>query len=116
MDAIIKAGFNVVESANNHIDDFGEGFLTDTLNFWKTKYPDVTLLGIHDSQEDADTVKIREVNGIKIAFLDYTYGTNVGGIEGKDYMIDMIRKEAMENRGIDLKSEAQVIGDRDPQF
>lgn len=83
-DAIVKAGFNVVESANNHIDDFGEGFLTDTLNFWKTKYPDVTLLGIHDSQEDADTVKIREVNGIKIAFLDYTYGTNVGGIEGKD--------------------------------
>ena len=71
-DAIIKAGFNVVESANNHIDDFGEGFLTDTLNFWKTTYPDVTLLGIHDSQEDADTVKIREVNGIKIAFLDYT--------------------------------------------
>ena len=31
-------------------------------------------------------------------------------------LIDMIRKEAMENRGIDLKSEAQVIGDRDPQF
>jgi len=28
----------------------------------------------------------------------------------------MIRKEAKENRGIDLKSEAQVIGDRDPQF
>ena len=54
-----------MESANNHIDDFGEGFLTDTLNFWKTTYPDVTLLGIHDSQEDADTVKIREVNGIK---------------------------------------------------
>ena len=31
-------------------------------------------------------------------------------------LIDMIRKEAKENRGIDLKSEAQVIGDRDPQF
>ena len=93
-DAIIKAGFNVVESANNHIDDFGEGFLTDTLNFWKTTYPDVTLLGIHDSQEDADTVKIREVNGIKIAFLDYTYGTNNSGAgEGKDYMIDIFDKD-----------------------
>ncbi len=31
-------------------------------------------------------------------------------------LIDMIRKEAKENRGIELKSEAQVIGDRDPQF
>lgn len=108
-DAIVKAGFNVVESANNHIDDFGEGFLTDTLNFWKTKYPDVTLLGIHDSQEDADTVKIREVNGIKIAFLDYIYGTNVGGIEGKDYMIDMIRKEKITTMIQKAKQQADCI-------
>ena len=108
-DAIVKAGFNVVESANNHIDDFGEGFLTDTLNFWKAKYPDVTLLGIHDSQEDADTVKIREVNGIKIAFLDYTYGTNVGGIEGKDYMIDMIRKEKITTMIQKAKQQADCI-------
>lgn len=108
-DAIVKAGFNVVESANKHIDDFGEGFLTDTLNFWKTKYPDVTLLGIHDSQEDADTVKIREVNGIKIAFLDYTYGTNVGGIEGKDYMIDMIRKEKITTMIQKAKQQADCI-------
>ena len=108
-DAIIKAGFNVVESANNHIDDFGEGFLNDTLNFWKTKYPDVTLIGIHDSQEDSDTVKIREVNGIKIAFLDYTYGTNVGGIEGKDYMIDMIRKEKITTMIQKAKKQADCI-------
>ena len=108
-DAIVKAGFNVVESANNHIDDFGEGFLTDTLNFWKTKYPDVTLLGIHDSQEDADTVKIREVNGIKIAFLDCTYGTNVGGIEGKDYMIDMIRKDKITTMIQKAKQQADCI-------
>ena len=108
-DAIVKAGFNVVESANNHIDDFGEGFLTDTLNFWKTNYPDVTLLGIHDSQEDADTVKIREVNGIKIAFLDYTYGTNVGGIEGKDYMIDMIRKDKITTMIQKAKQQADCI-------
>mgnify|MGYP004523972623 FL=1 len=108
-DAIIKAGFNVVESANNHIDDFGEGFLNDTLNFWKTKYPDVTLLGIHDSQEDSATVKIREVNGIKIAFLDYTYGTNVGGIEGKDYMIDMIRKEKITTMIQKAKKQADCI-------
>ena len=108
-DAIIKAGFNVVESANNHIDDFGEGFLTDTLNFWKTNYPDVTLIGIHDSQEDADTVNIREVNGIRIAFLDYTYGTNVGGIEGKDYMIDMIRKDKITTMIQKAKQQADCI-------
>ena len=87
-DAIIKAGFNVVESATNHIDDYGYDYLKTTLDFWSNNYPDVPVLGIHATQEDADTVKVKEVNGIKIAFLDYTYGTNNSGAgEGNEYMI-----------------------------
>lgn len=70
-DAIIKAGFNVVESATNHADDYGYDYLKNTLDFWSTNYPDIPVLGIHSTQEDADTVKVKEVNGIKIAFLDY---------------------------------------------
>ena len=35
-----------------------------------------------------------EVNGIKIAFLDYTYGTNNSGAgEGKEFMIDIFDKD-----------------------
>ena len=38
-------------------------------------------------------VKVLEVNGIKISFLDYTYGTNNSGAgEGKEYMIDIFEK------------------------
>ena len=93
-DAIIKAGFNVVESATNHVDDYGYDYLKNTLDFWSTNYPDIPVLGIHDTPEDADTVKVKEVNGIKIAFLDYTYGTNNSGAgEGKDYMIDIFDKD-----------------------
>ena len=68
-DAIIKAGFDVVESATNHADDYGYDYLKSTLDFWSTNYPDIPVLGIHATQEDADTVKVKEVNGIKIAFL-----------------------------------------------
>ena len=71
-DALINAGFDVIESATNHIDDYGYDYMAQTLNFWKTSYPDVPVLGIHDSEEDANTVKTLEVNGIKVAFLDYT--------------------------------------------
>ena len=78
-DAIIKAGFDVVESATNHADDYGYDYLKSTLDFWSTNYPDIPVLGIHATQEDADTVKVKDVNGIKIAFLDYTYGTNNSG-------------------------------------
>ena len=93
-DAIIKAGFNVVESATNHIDDYMYDNLKATLDFWSNNYPDITVLGIHATQEDADTVKVKEVNGIKIAFLDYTYGTNNSGAgEGNEYMIDIFDKD-----------------------
>lgn len=93
-DAIIKAGFNVVESATNHVDDFGYDYLKNTLDFWSTNYPDIPVLGIHATQEDADTVKVKEVNGIKLGFLDYTYGTNNSGAgEGNDYMIDIFDKD-----------------------
>ncbi len=89
-DALINAGFDVIESSTNHIDDYGYDYIEQTLNFWKTSHPEATVVGIHESQEDADTVKIREVNGIRIAILNYTYGTNNSGAgEGREYMIDM---------------------------
>lgn len=92
-DAIVNAGFDVVESATNHIDDYGYDYMAQTFEFWRTNYPDITLIGIHETEEDAASVKVREVNGIKIAFLDYTYGTNNSGAgEGREYMIDIFDK------------------------
>ena len=78
-DALVEAGFDVVECATNHADDYGTPLIEETLNFWRTQHPEITVLGIHDSPEDAEKIKVREVNGIRIAFLDYTYGTNSGG-------------------------------------
>ena len=46
-DALIKAGFDVIESATNHIDDYGSDFMEETFNFWSTNYPDIPVLGIH---------------------------------------------------------------------
>ena len=46
---------------------------------------------------------------VKSTFLDYTYGTNVGGIEGKDYMIDMIRKDKITTMIQKAKKEADCI-------
>lgn len=90
-DALIKSGFNVIESATNHVDDYGYDYISQTLDFWKNNYPDIPVLGIHDSQEDADSIKTIEVNGITIAFLDYTYGTNNPDTRTSDqYTIDFL--------------------------
>lgn len=93
-DAIIKAGFDVIESATNHFDDYGYDYMAQTFEFWRTNYPDIPVLGIHETQEDADTIKVKEVNGISIAMLDYTYGTNNSGAgEGREYIISIFDKE-----------------------
>ena len=92
-DALVNAGFDVIECATNHIDDYGYDFMAQTINFWKTSHPGITTIGLHETQADADSVKVLEVNDIKIAFLDYTYGTNNSGAgEGKEYMIDIFEK------------------------
>ena len=80
-DALVNAGFNVVTSATALIDDNGSSMINETLNYWETTHPDVTLVGIHKSQTSTNTAKIVEINGIKIAFLDYTfpaYGSQSG--------------------------------------
>ena len=71
-DALVNAGFNVVTSATALIDDNGTSMLDETLNYWNTLQPDVTLVGIHNSQTSS-APKIVEINGIKIAFLDCTF-------------------------------------------
>lgn len=93
-DAVVKAGFDVIESATNHVDDYGYENMAQSLEFWRTNHPDTTILGLHETREDADTIRVKEVNGIKIAFLNYTYGTNGAGAgEGKEYMIDYFDKD-----------------------
>ena len=54
-DALVNAGFNVVTSATALIDDNGSSMINETLNYWETSHPDVTLVGIHKSQTSTNT-------------------------------------------------------------
>lgn len=88
-DALAASGFDVVLHATNHALDKGAKGITNCLAFWENSYPDIAVLGIHDSAEDQDEIYVYEQDGIKIAILNYTYGTN--GIplpEGMDYAVD----------------------------
>lgn len=60
------------------------------MRWWKEKHPDTQILGIHESQEDADTVTVVQCKALKLAMLDYTYGLNdIPLAEDKSYMIDV---------------------------
>lgn len=77
-DAVIDLGFDVFTMANNHLLDFGASALEESINFWnkKAQENDLTVLGAYLNEEDANNIRIREVNGVKIAFLAYAEHIN----------------------------------------
>ena len=76
-DAIVDAGFDVVLHATNHTLDKGKKGLLNCMNYWEENYEKVAVLGVFDSQDSYENdIYIYEEDGLKIAILNYTYGTN----------------------------------------
>ncbi len=76
-DAEVKAGFDVILHATNHTLDKKKAGVENCMEFWDTNYPDITYLGINKTQQEQDEdIYVYEQNGIKVAILNYTYGTN----------------------------------------
>ena len=74
-DALADAGFDVVCAATNHVNDKGKAGMEETLRFWK-QYPDITLLGLHESAGAYQKIDWVEKNGIRLALFNYTFGLN----------------------------------------
>ena len=95
-DAIVKAGFDVSLHATNHALDKGKTGLLNTIAFWEENYPEIGVLGIHDSAEDQEEIYIIEKEGIRIAILNYTYGTNGIAMPGDmPFAVDMLDENAI---------------------
>lgn len=86
---LVELGFDVVSTANNHSLDKRYVGLESTLN--ELDKVGLSHTGTYRSKEEQDTIVTKDVNGIKFAFLSFTYGTN--GIpvpQGKEYCINLI--------------------------
>ena len=92
----VKAtGLDIITTAGNHCLDMGYSGLSRTIDVLKNN--GIEQLGTYKSQEERDTIFIKDVKGIKIAFIDYTYGTN--GIpvpSGKEYCVNLIDKNLIK--------------------
>ena len=87
--ALAEMGFDIVTQATNHCYDKLDRGILDTVGFWRENYPGMTVLGIHDSQADADTIRVVERSGIRLAMLNYTYGLNYS-VPANKYMVDTL--------------------------
>lgn len=83
-------GVNFFSTANNHSLDQGEEGIRETLDFLDSKgYKHV---GTSRTEEEQNNIPIIEKNGIKIAFIAYTYCLNgEDPIPGREYMTNVLR-------------------------
>lgn len=102
-------GFDVLSTAGNHSLDMGYDGLSRTINVLNDA--DISHLGTYTSQEEQDKVLIKFVKGLKIAFINYTYGTN--GIpvpSDKNYCVNLNDKELIKKHIDTAKSKnADII-------
>lgn len=93
-DALVETGFDVICHATNHALDKGRKGLLNCLNFWKNNYPEVDVLGINSDEEEQETIYMYEKDGIRIAILNYTYGTNgIALPEDMPYGVNLLEEE-----------------------
>lgn len=103
-DAFKDAGVDIVSIANNHTLDRGEKAIISATNYLNKIGMEYT--GGYQSPEDKSKIRVLNRNGISIAFLSYTYGTN--GIpvpNGKDYLVNLIDMELIKK---DIKAAKEV--------
>lgn len=72
--ALKDCGFQLLTLANNHCMDRGEEGILRTLE--NCKSGGFETIGVYSDRESRDALFVKEINGIKIAFINYTYGTN----------------------------------------
>lgn len=92
LDALDDAGFDLLTTANNHSMDTGRQGVIRTLDMLDAY--GIDHIGTYRSQAERDTLYFREINGIRFAFLSYTYGTN-GIPVPEDYLVNRIDREQM---------------------
>ena len=104
-----KIGFDVMSTANNHCIDKGYNGLASTIDFLDDA--DLAHTGTYKTEEDSKEILIKDVKGVKIAFLSFTYGTN--GIKiptDKSYCVNLIDEDLMlEQLNLAKKENSDVI-------
>lgn len=97
-DYLVDTGFDVVLHATNHALDRGAKGINNCLDNWAQKYPSEVILGIHNSQESQDDIYVYEKDGMKIAILNYTYGTNgISLPSSMPYAVDLLEEDRVVN-------------------
>ncbi len=109
--ALKKAGFDFLVTSNNHSMDRGEKGVLRTLEILSAN--GIPSTGTFQNETDRDSIRIINPNGIAVAILNYTFGTN--GIplpRGKDYLVNRIDTNLIKSdieKALSLKPDVLLL-------
>ena len=107
-DTLKDVGIDIVSIANNHTLDRGEKAILNATSYFDKI--GMEYVGGYRSEEDKTRIRVMSRNGIDIAFLSFTYGTN--GIpvpKGKEYLVNLIDMNHIKNDITNAKKVADVV-------
>lgn len=109
-DALTDTGFDVVLHATNHALDKGRQGILNCLDYWREKHPQMKTVGIYDSAEAQKELCFCEQNGIKVAIINYTYGTNGIALPGDmPYAVNLLNEAQVRNDVERAKKQADFV-------
>lgn len=111
---LASAGFDLVSTANNHCLDRELPGLKRTLDVLDRE--GISHTGTARSPEERERVCLREINGIRTAFLSCTYGTNsfANGIflrEDEEYAVNLLQPQETRPGAIHLLDSPEKIAE-----
>ena len=112
LSSVNKAGFDWWSLSSNHSLDRGADGLLAQIDLIHNEYPNVITTGSHISQEDKNRTLVKEINGIKVGFLGYTYGLNGFSLpEDKPWLVDLIDKDQIKQdmEALNKVSDVQMV-------
>lgn len=112
LDAVADTGFDWLAASSNHSLDKGSDALLAELNYLHENYPDISVTGAYRSEEESNQYIVREVNGIKVGLLGYTYGLN--GIplpEDMPWLVELINEDQIQKdmEALSKISDVQIV-------
>lgn len=99
-----ELGVDIMTTANNHTLDMGFNGLSSTLDY----LDDAGILhtGTARTQKEQNKILFKDLNGIKTAFLAYTYGTNgIPKPSGKEFCVNSIDRKLIKKQIDKAKSK-----------
>ena len=103
-DAVIDAGFDIVQCASNHSMDTKVEGMQHAIKYWKKHKNEIMMVGLNENEKEYNSIPIYECKGIKFAVLNYAYGLNGFTVPDEySYIVNLMDKNHWDKVKSDIE-------------